>query len=76
MKCVFIHSNKKYGGVPIVAQQVKHLTSIHEDIGLVPGPIQWVKDPAVLSAVVQAADQAQMLSCCGCGYRPAAAAPI
>ena len=52
MKCVFIHSNKKYGGVSIVAQQVKNLTSIHEDIGLVPGPTQWVKDPAVLSAVV------------------------
>ena len=31
-------------GVPIVAQQVKNLTRIHEDTNLIPGPTQWVKD--------------------------------
>ena len=35
-------------GVPVVAQQVKNPTSIHEDVGLIPGLTQWVKDLALL----------------------------
>ena len=36
--------NKHYPpGVPIVPQQVKNSTSIHEDVGLIPGPAQWAK---------------------------------
>ena len=31
-------------GVPVVAQWSTNPTSIHEDVGLIPGLAQWIKD--------------------------------
>ena len=38
--------------VPVAAQWVKNLTSIHEDEGLIPGLTEWVNDLALLRAAV------------------------
>ena len=35
-------------GVPIVALWLANPTGIHEDMGLIPGLTQWVKDLALL----------------------------
>ena len=35
-------------GVPVVAQWVKNLPSIHSDVGLIPDLAQWIKDLVLL----------------------------
>ena len=37
-----------YIGLPLMAEQLTNLTSIHEDAVLTPGPIPWVMDPVLL----------------------------
>ena len=44
-------SKKIQVAVPLVAQQVMNLTSIHEDVGSIPGLDQGVKDLALPWAV-------------------------
>ena len=43
---------KKDTKVPVVAQQVKNLTSFREDVGLTSGLAPWVKDTALLQAAM------------------------
>ena len=47
-------TTSRQSNTPIVAQWVKNPTSIPEVVGLIPGLIQWVQDPALLQAVAWA----------------------
>ena len=67
-QCFSMHLQKTgILGVPIVAQQVKNLTSIHEDVGSIPGLTQWVQDLVLLGAMVEVAEEAWIPCGCGCG---------
>ena len=59
--------NIKQDGVSIMAQWLTNSTRNHEVLGSIPGLVQWVKDLALLWAVVQVADMVRILHCCGSG---------
>lgn len=39
-----MEKKRKVQGVPFVAQQVRNLTSIHEDVDWIPGLAPWVRE--------------------------------
>ena len=50
-----------------MARQVKNPTDIHEDVGLIPGLVQWGKDPALPQAASYVTEVAGIWHCYGCG---------
>ena len=63
------HRKQASPGVPIVAQQVKNPTSIHENAGLIPRLILWVKNPALPQDAVEVVHAAQIWYGCGIGQQ-------
>ena len=54
-------------GIPCCGSVETDPTSIHKNADSIPGLAQGVRDLALLLAVVQVADMAQIPSCCDCG---------
>ena len=61
-------------GVPVVAQQVKNLTSIHKDTGSILGFACGLKDMVLLQATAQVENAAWIWCCYGVSWQ--ATAPI
>ena len=59
-----------------MAQQVENLTSIHEDVSLIPGLTQWVKGSSVVVSCGIGLGCSSDLLLLWLWYRPAGMAPI
>ena len=64
--CCLAHE-KSTGCLCLLLHWVRFVTDIYEVAGSIPGLAQWFKDPVLPWAVVQVADEARILCCCGCG---------
>ena len=54
---------KSSAGVLVMAQQVKNPTSINEDVGLIPGLAQWIKDLVFLQVGCRCSLDTALLWC-------------
>ena len=73
MICVYTHRFKtKLLGSTYCGSAETNLTSIHEDVGLIPGLAQWVDDPALTLGVVSGARRGSYLVLLWLWCRPAA----
>ena len=66
--CLFAQGTpKELLGVPAVGQGIKNPTSIQEDVGSIPGLIQWVKDLVLPQAASKVTGVPWIWYCCVSG---------
>ena len=63
----FVDNKGLFSGGSHRGSMVTNPTSTHEDMGLIPGLAQGVKDPVLPQAVVWVADLSRIWHCDGCG---------
>ena len=71
-----IFRNRTFLGVPVVAQLVKNLISIHENVHSIPGLAQWIKGFGIAMSCGIGPRHGSDSSLLWLWHRPAAVAPI